>query len=555
MSFPYYSKMWIATKKDLENVLLREKVLPKLQPTRNRNYAHRLIGNIYTRYIVLCNNLSELYDQTLQVQKRQVIEKILTSSTKRLLELQLEMQKIEMSEFTFVDDALMELKLTPQNIEFLRPFYFPRKRDVEAQRVIDEIPKISEEVQEVKELKGIEKYRKVLTPEEIEAQRFVKEKISAANSIKSHEKAAQARIDFFNMNDSPEKFLPKPPEFPSVDYEFMHQPDQIPMFKIKRTNYKIDLFRPKANVAKFTFYEPPEYRTNKFGQLVIVPRKLSEMAVQIDDFEEESDSDEIEKAQRIEEEMKLEAEREVEVKQKQTAAALIIQRCFRCYLKKKALERENWKRMEFCGVVAKLEDPDKPNQKLIDEKMREKRRDRKKEFDESFKKALEDEKARILKLKSEFIMEDISDDIRQWFREFYDEAKDFHRYPEEFEGGTIMVLREETMTPEEFLVEKAKTPAQLAKEKAEKKKKKKEEKKAKKKEAAQKKKEEKARKILEEKQGPTWNFGEEKFKSENFGELFGGVYQLSLSYAISALLQLHFKNPFQSTIKNLFSRS
>jgi IQ and AAA domain-containing protein len=520
MSFSYYGKMWIATKNDLENVLLREKVLPKLQPTRDRSYTHRLIGNIYARYIVLCNNLSELYDQTLQVQKRQVIEKILMSSTNRLMELQLEMQKIEMSEFIYADDTLLELKLTPQNIEFLRPFYFPRKRDVEVQLVIDEIVKVPEEVEETEAPKGLDKYRKVLTPEEMEAQRIYREKLDGANLIKIHEKGKQARINWFNVNDFPEKFKPKRRELPTVAYEFMHKPDQIPMYKIKRTNYHTDLYRPKVNIGKFTFYEPPVYRENKLGQLVIVPRKKSEIVTQVDEIEEESDSDEDEKTRQIEEENKLETERQAQVEKQKSAAALIIQRCFRRYLKKKALMRENWKRMEICGVVVALEDHDKPDQKSIDEQMRQKRRERKKEFDESFLKALEDEKARIIKLKTEFIMEDITDDIRQWFREFYDAANDFHRYPEEFEGGTIMVLREETMTPEEFLVEKAKTPAQVAKDKAEKKKRKKEEKKTKKKEAAQKKKEEKARKILEKKQGPTWNFADKKFESKNFGKFF-----------------------------------
>jgi hypothetical protein len=59
-------------------------------------------------------------------------------------------------------------------------------------------------------------------------------------------------------------------------------------------------------------------------------------------------------------------------------------------------------------------------------------------------------------------MEDISDHIREWFREFYVGAKDFHRYPEEFEGGTILMVRGETQTVEEFLIEKKKTAEQRA---------------------------------------------------------------------------------------------
>lgn len=51
--------------------------------------------------------------------------------------------------------------------------------------------------------------------------------------------------------------------------------------------------------------------------------------------------------------------------------------------------------------------------------MREKRRKKKKEFDKAFIKACEDDKARILRLRTPYIMEDITDHIRFWFREMY----------------------------------------------------------------------------------------------------------------------------------------
>lgn len=51
--------------------------------------------------------------------------------------------------------------------------------------------------------------------------------------------------------------------------------------------------------------------------------------------------------------------------------------------------------------------------------MREKRRSKKKEFDKAFLKACEDDKARILRLRTPYIMEDVTDHIRFWFREMY----------------------------------------------------------------------------------------------------------------------------------------
>ncbi|CRL02257.1 CLUMA_CG015424, isoform A [Clunio marinus] len=507
--------MWITTKNDLRNVILREKVLSLIKPTQDRNIVHSTIGNLFSRYIILVNNLSAIYDQTLQVQKRPVIEKLLMSSTKRLLELQKEMQKIEMSNFTYIDDALVELKWTTQNIEFLRPFYFPRKRNIEIQQVVDEIP-IEEEIFE--ELKGPSKFRKILTQEEIASERRKKTLRDATNLIITHEKARQDRIRFLNLKLFPEtyKILPREPE--SFPYTFTHKPDQIPLHKIKRTKYHINFYLPKIDYTKFKFYEPPIYRINRLGQKVIDTRKSS--AFNLESHEEHrEDSEEISNANMIEKYAQMKAEEESKLLRSQYNAASIIQRAFRRYQRNKILKKQEYDRLALCNLVEIPVDPDKPDWKVIQEELRKKRRDRKKEFDEKFIKALEDEKARILKLKSHLIMEDITEDIRQWFREFYDGAQDFHTYPEEFEEGTIMVMRGETKTVEEFIIEKNKTPAEKAKERADKKKQKKEEKNFKKKQADNEKKLEEIKKKLEIKQGPTWDFSEKKKQSKNFEDL------------------------------------
>lgn len=527
MSFPFYDKLWIATKEDLKNVLLREQVLPQLEPTTDRAFVHRLIGNLLARYIVLCNNLSELYDQTLQAQKRPLVERILLSSTKRLFELQKEMRKIEMSEYMYLDDALLELKLTPQNVEFLRPFYFPRKRDIEVQRVIDEVLKVSEAVEDKK---GLDKYKKVLTPEEQEAERIKKLKEKAANFIKAHEQAKQARNFWFYIKEMPKHFKPKRPEPIKVDYDFVHRLDQAPLHKIKRTHYKTDLYKPKVNIANFSYYEPPKFRFNNLGQKILIPKKPSEsLAQQVMD---ESDLDEDEK-EKLAEEAKLKEEK------KRNSAASRIQRCYRRYSKLnhelKLLEKRDWERKVLCGLVKNPDDYDKPKQSDIDQALRKKRRERKQEFDNALKKALDDEKARILKVKSAFIMEDISDDIRQWFKEFFDEAGDFHRYPEEFEGGTIMVVRGDTQTPQEFLIEKNKKPDQKEKEKLQKKREKKAAKKIKKKQAELDKKAEIERLNLEKKQGPTWNFAEKRFKSDHLGLLYARFSSVHLIFLTKLL--------------------
>lgn len=513
MSFPLNSRLWIATKEDIGNVVLKEKVLPKLGPTKDRSYAHRLIGNLLCRYIVLCNNLSELYDQTLQVQKRPVVERLLISCTKRYVELKTQMNKIELSEFHYLDDALVELKLAPQNIEFLRPFYFPRKRSVEVQQIVDEIPTASRKSEFKETPKGIDRFKTILTPEQIEAKRQKELLENAVNLIKSHEKAKQDRIHVFNVKLFPDIYKIEPADCEVVTYDFMHKPDQAPLFKIKHTHYKIDLYQTIAKRTKFAFYEPPQFRINKLGKKVLVKRERP--SVMSSGPADDADSEDVDFDLQKEEEERQKALAEME--KRRTEAAVKIQRFFRNYLLRKLIRQREWKRMELCGLVEKPEDHAMQKLKIANEAAMKKRRDRKWEFDERFLKAVNDEKARILKLKSDSIMEDISDDIRQWFREFYDEVKDFHRYPEQFEGGTILVVQGDTMTPEEFLVDKKKTDAQQAKDKEDLKKAKKEAVKQQKKNEAAKKKLTDAKKKQESKTGPTWDFADEEFVSTNFG--------------------------------------
>lgn len=87
---------------------------------------------------------------------------------------------------------------------------------------------------------------------------------------------------------------------------------------------------------------------------------------------------------------------------------------------------------------------------------------RKEAFDEAFRKAVEDTKARIVRVRSPWIMEDISDHIRYWFREMYDVGGEMDKFPPAAKGGTIMVLNGLTPTTSEF-VEIIKERIKLAK--------------------------------------------------------------------------------------------
>lgn len=64
-----------------------------------------------------------------------------------------------------------------------------------------------------------------------------------------------------------------------------------------------------------------------------------------------------------------------------------------------------------------------------------------------------DEKDRVLRVIGPGLMEDIGDEIREWFHFWYDSIRIFDKYPDEEKGGTILVVRGETMTPKEWIDE------------------------------------------------------------------------------------------------------
>lgn len=205
--------------------------------------AHRILAGIYARYVILVNNLGDIFDQTLQVQKRKLLQTLLESATQRMLELQNELKKIEMSEFIYLDGTLIEEKLTPQDIQLLRPFYYPAKRSESIQKLVDGVrldKNIDEEsapTEEERRLKlmGLEKPK--LTPEQMAEAAEKKILVDGINLIKNHEKARQARVLLTNIRYHPEIYKPHPPEKKANTYDFLHKPDQAMLIPIKRTIY------------------------------------------------------------------------------------------------------------------------------------------------------------------------------------------------------------------------------------------------------------------------------------------------------------------------------
>ncbi|EAT41606.1 AAEL006763-PA [Aedes aegypti] len=443
------AKFWIATQAELQDVLLHEHLVQRFEPTKDKQIVHEILSELYCRYVPLCRMLDRCYDQTLQVQKREVIQCLAQAANQRMLELQQKVKQMELSEFTYIDGALRELHLIPEDVKPMRPCYFPLERSVQHSELIA----------------ASSKALQPLTSSS--SDELSKKRVAALNLILSHEKARRARIMQLNFRLHPKIFYPKPREDALQDfpYEFHHKPDQFMLIPVKRTVYN------------WNYYA----------------KDIAEPVVEVEEIPEEDNTEEM-----IE-------------KIIQNRSARKIQRYWRKYQERKQQLRERYIRSVVLGMIDEMERGPDLNARI--EKAEKERRKRKPEFDEAFLKAIEDEKTRILQQRGPWIMEDISDHIRAWFREFYDQAHAFDRYPEIWEGGTILVIKGETLTPDEYMEVQRKKALEKLKTKKKAKELEKEKKKAAKEKLRERRREEKE---LEKKEGKTYDFKKPEFATNAY---------------------------------------
>ncbi|XP_055628224.1 IQ and AAA domain-containing protein 1-like [Toxorhynchites rutilus septentrionalis] len=509
------AKYWLATKGELEDVLLHEQLVQCFEPTKDVCIAHETISELYCRYVQLCRMLNRCYDQTLQVQKRDVVTTLAEAANRRLLELQQKIKQMELSEFTYIDGVLRQFRLIPQDVQLFRPCYFPIERPDEYNKLISSRSLQSLTSGSDNELSSSSESEEEPPPDPrrpyVKRDRAKEKRVAALGIILAHEKARQARIMQFNFQAHPKIFYPKPREDTLLDfhYEFYHRPDQIMLFPIKRTVFKWDYRLKQRDVIEYPYYRPPGWVDEK--------REVKKKQAEQNRAEEQRPAPELVTVEVEVEEENIDEKIEIMTRNR---SARRIQRYWRRYQERKRLIRERYNKNVFLGMVDAMErGPDLCSR--IDQAER-KRRKRKPEFDEAFLLALDDEKARILQKHGPWIMEDISDHIRAWFREFYDRAHAFDRYPEAWEGGTLLVIRGETMTPEEYL-EAQKQKALNKKKSTEQKKREAEARKQQKELEREKQKEKKQRlrelkreeKEREKKEGKTYDFRKPEFATKN----------------------------------------
>lgn len=153
----------------------------------------------------------------------------------------------------------------------------------------------------------------------------------------------------------------------------------------------------------------------------------------------------------------VETQTEEEIMMIQTAAAIIIQSYWRGFRARAQRKYDEVQRRIVIGMY----EPywrSKEEFECLEDALKKRRKYRDQRFNE-YVAALEKEKVRVLKYVAPKIMEDIGDEIREWFHAWYEQCDMFDDFPTEMLGGTCLVVRGETLTPQEYLTKKAEEKA------------------------------------------------------------------------------------------------
>ncbi|XP_067994168.1 dynein regulatory complex protein 11 isoform X2 [Melanerpes formicivorus] len=127
MSQAAYNKMWEDAQKDLDIQLQKERE-EFLQPENDHEKVFKMLTTSYIKYMQIFRSLEMAHDQLMHQQKRAVIRQVLDGVMGRILEIKKEMVELENSEFHYVDNILVDLKLLPEVLEVPIPRYFIKER-------------------------------------------------------------------------------------------------------------------------------------------------------------------------------------------------------------------------------------------------------------------------------------------------------------------------------------------------------------------------------------------------------------------------------------------
>jgi len=134
-------------------------------------------------------------------------------------------------------------------------------------------------------------------------------------------------------------------------------------------------------------------------------------------------------------------------------AAVLVQKRWRGFIARKKSQKIRAEELEFIGMTQTEEAMNDRTEQNKTEIVEDHRRNKLKQHENEYKKALVDIKQNLHDTKGPTIREELQDMIRQWFIECRDNSGKFPDYPSEEEGGSAKLFTEKT--PEELEAELA----------------------------------------------------------------------------------------------------
>ncbi|KAF3688250.1 IQ and AAA domain-containing protein 1 [Channa argus] len=119
---------WTVTHRALQDLIKEEVSADPAESRQDRLKVFQDRAILYLKYLKIFRSLEEVYEQLVQPQRRRGVLRILEGLMGRLLELKAQMVDLDRSEVHCFDELLLDLKMTPKDLQIPIPRYFQRKR-------------------------------------------------------------------------------------------------------------------------------------------------------------------------------------------------------------------------------------------------------------------------------------------------------------------------------------------------------------------------------------------------------------------------------------------
>ncbi|KYN40728.1 IQ and AAA domain-containing protein 1 [Trachymyrmex septentrionalis] len=392
MSDVYYNQLWLITRSDLEKLLKLERELQKSAPLKQKVALYSALS-MYLRHVYrnIVRRLLMCYDQMVQTQKRELVKKMLNCAIGRMLEYKKEIVAMDNNrDYQWPDDILNQMKFTPDDIELLASVS-GRERVEERRKFIQEL--MESALDEV--------------PPTIERRLS---QVESTTEVEDEMLKKRARRKMRIVPPSQAELIQESPLEKAAR--------EAKLAAEKAMHDAMILIQSHERARKGRIHGVDAERIYDYNKKVrhgeIIPKKI--------DFA------------------------------KYIKSTVTIQRAWRRYAARIAMKKRIARLEEALGMTT----PSWRYNKTIakDDDNFQRRRALMPVFDERMKKANSDERTKLLKIRGPGLMEDITDEIHEWFVVWYNALGHYDVFPAANLGGSVLIVTGQTLTPEEYLMEK-----------------------------------------------------------------------------------------------------